>query len=288
MIYTITTNNYSAKISDLGAELKSFKNNNGFEFIWEGDPDIWNGTAPVLFPIVGKLKNNKYLYEGQSYDMNQHGFARKSKFEVLNIEESAISFKLRSDKKSMLIYPFEFEFIVEFVIDERVLTVSYFIKNIGKEVMYFTIGSHPAFALQTNNCKLSDYYIEFEKKEDLDCYVIDNGLVKSKTIPLYMNNESVITLNKDIFNNDALVFKNILSKHLSIKNDITGYNLKVMTGGAPHLGIWAKPAAPYVCIEPWYGFADSVDSKGEMTKKEGMIKLNTQKDFITGYQIICQ
>ena len=141
MIYTITKNNYSAQISDIGAELKSFKNNNGMEFIWEGNPDIWCGTAPVLFPIVGKLKNNKYFYEGQSYDMNQHGFARKSKFEVFNIEESTISFILKASKESKLIYPFDFELIVEFVIDEGMLTVSYFVKNIGKEEMYFTIGS---------------------------------------------------------------------------------------------------------------------------------------------------
>lgn len=286
MIYTITNNNYAAQISEIGAELKSLKNDAGFEYIWEGDSNIWGGTAPVLFPIVGKLKNDRYTYKGKSYSMNQHGFVRKLKFEVLNHEESTISFKVSSNAETKLIYPFDFELIIEFEISEELLTISYFVQNLGKEHMYFTIGSHPAFALQTNNCELSDYYIEFEKKEMLDCYVITNGLLDNRTIPLYMNNENVIKLNNDIFNNDALVFKNIMSKYISIKNDITGYNLKVNTGGAPHLGIWAKPAAPYVCIEPWYGFADSVDSKGELTKKQGIIKLNTEESFVTEYQII--
>ncbi len=286
MIHTITNNNYSAQISELGAELKSFKNNKGFEFIWIGNPDIWSGTAPILFPFVGKLKNDSYTFNGKTYKMNKHGFARKRSFEVLEKKESEISFILRSDNETKESYPFDFELIVEFEINAGILTVSYIVINKGNDQMYFTIGSHPAFKLETDYCKLNDYYVEFEKKENLDCYLIDGGLLAKDTISHYMNNENTIQLSKDIFNDDALVFKNIKSKQITIKNDITGSKLKVMTGGAPHIGIWAIPAAPYVCIEPWYGFADSVDGNGELINKEGMIKLQSRENFITGYQII--
>ena len=286
MIHTISNNNYSAQISELGAELKSFKNDKGFEFIWIGNPNIWSGTAPILFPFVGKLKNDKYIFNGKTYKMNKHGFVRKRSFEVLEKKESEISFILRSDNETKDSYPFDFELIVEFEINVGILTVSYMVINKGNNQMYFTIGSHPAFKLETDNCELSDYYIEFEKNENLDCYLIDGGLLAKDTISHYMNNENTIQLSKDIFNDDALVFKNIKSKQITIKNDITGYKLKVMTGGAPHLGIWAIPAAPYVCIEPWYGFADNVGGSGELINKEGMIKLQSGENFITGYQII--
>ncbi len=285
-MYTIINNSFVAKISEIGAELKSFTDSSGVEYIWEGNPDVWSGTAPVLFPIVGKLKNNRYVYDNKVYKMNQHGFARKSKFEVYQKEESAIGFILHSDNDTKRLYPFDFELIVDFEIDEGVLTVSYLVINKGDKQMYFSIGSHPAFALHTNNCKLSDYYIEFEKKETLDRFLIDDGLISKETDLLYLNNENTITLDKDIFNNDALVFKNILSNQISIKNDITGYNLKFNTGESPHLGIWAKPGAPYVCIEPWFGFADGVNSNGNLNKKEGMLRLNPEESFVTGYQII--
>jgi len=285
MIHTICHGNYSAQISELGAELKSFKNTND-EYIWYGNPDVWSGTAPILFPIVGKLKNDEYSYNGKNYNMNKHGFARNSIFDIYEKKEASISFILKSSDKTKQIYPFEFELIVQYEIDESTLTVSYYVLNTGSDVMYFTIGSHPAFALQTDTCKMSDYYIEFDKMETVDCYRINGGLLDIETLPHYLNNEKTISLSKSIFDNDALVFKNISSNQISIKNDVTGYILKVATGGAPHLGIWAKPAANYVCIEPWFGFADSVNVNGDLTKKEGMIRLEAESKFITGYQII--
>lgn len=285
MIHTISKNSCTAKISELGAELKSFSNN-GNEYMWSGNPDVWSGTAPILFPIVGRLKNDEYSYGGKIYKMNQHGFARKRNFEVYKKEESHISFILKANKETKLIYPFDFEIIVDFEIDNGSLSVTYYVLNNGQKQMLFTIGSHPAFALQTNNCQLSDYYIEFDKKETLDCYRVVNGLICEETLPLYLANDNIIKLSKDIFNDDALIFKNLVSNQISIKNNITGYDLKVIIQGIPHLGIWAKPAAPYVCIEPWYGFADAVNSSGELTKKEGMINLDPNGRFITEYKIV--
>jgi len=285
MIYTISNNNYTAKISDVGAELKSFKDNNRQEYIWEGKPEIWSGTAPILFPIVGQLKNDEYTYSGNKYHMDKHGFARRSTFKVHKHEDATISFILESSEETQHVYPFEFELIVEFGIENGILTVSYFVLNTGEKNMYFTIGSHPAFTLDTNNYELSDYYIEFEKKELLDCYVIEDGLFVTDTIPRYLDDYNTIQLSESIFDNDALIFKNITSKQISIKNDKSNFNITIVTGGAPHLGIWAKPRAPYVCIEPWYGFADNVDANGELSKKESMIKLKSGQSFSTGYQI---
>lgn len=286
MIHTITKNNWSAQISELGAELKSFKDNHEYEYIWNGNPDIWSGTAPVLFPIVGKLNNNTYKFDGKEYAMNQHGIVRKRNFEVYRKEKSVISFIIGANAETMKVYPFDFELIVEFEVGNGLLTVSYFVINRGERQMYFTIGSHPAFHLNIQNCKLGDYYIEFEKEETIDCYVIEAGLLADKTLPLFLNNEKIIPITKDLFNDDALVFKNIQSNSISIKNDLIGYNLTLKTGGAPHLGIWAKPGAPYVCIEPWFGFADKVGFNDDLSKKEGMLKLKPKESFVADYQIV--
>lgn len=286
MTHTITNNNYTAQISELGAELKSLKNDTtGFEYIWEGDPEIWSGTAPILFPIIGQLKGDQYFYEGKKYDMRKHGIVRRRSFLLHQKDESEVSFVFKSDDQTKEAYPFDFELIVHFSLIGPSLKVSYNVKNTGIQLMYFAIGSHPAFRLDMGSCKLNDYYIEFSTNEILECHILESGLLKRETIASFLNNEKIIPLSKNLFDNDALIFKNIKSREISIKNNKTDYHLMVTTGEAPNLGIWAKPKAPYVCIEPWFGHTDYVYSEGDFISKDGILTLEPGKDFYAGYEI---
>ena len=272
MFYTITNNEYSATISNLGAELKSFRNKIlRDEYIWEGDPEIWNGSAPILFPIIGRLKNENYIFHDKSYQLNKHGFARNAVFELNQNQESEKSFILRSSSTTESCYPFKFELEVSFRIESESLQVAYLVRNLGNEMMYFTLGSHPAFALPLNDCVLEDYYLEFELEERLDCFYLENELLCEEPIALYLNNEKIIPITKNLFNKDALIFKNIKSQKVSIKNKKSGNRLLLNTGKAPHLAIWAKAGAPFVCLEPWYSYDDSISSDNELTKKYGIM-----------------
>ena len=281
-MYTIREKNAVAKIDETGAELKSFSVDNN-EIIWQSKPEIWEGSAPILFPVVGRLRNQKYIYKGKEYFMTIHGFVRDSKFKVENKTDSTITFILKTSEAKRIVYPFDFLLRVIFSIQNNILKVNYEVENIGNELMYFSLGSHPAIDLPLENTELSDYYVEFEEKEYLHRYELIEGLVKKQPYP-YLNNENIIKLNKNIFNDDALIFTNIKSKSLNVKNDKTGRNIKIILG-APDIGIWAKPGADYVCIEPWYGYDDPVDSNNKLEEKPGIQSLEPNNKFTTGYSI---
>lgn len=288
MIHHIQKDNFSAQISDLGAELISFKNETTkFEFIWNGNPDIWNGRAPLLFPIIGKLKNDEYLLDGKTYKMEKHGFARKSNFNLIEKTKSSARFMLKYNNQTLNIYPFKFELEVLFEINNRNLKVTNTVRNIDKKVMFFTFGLHPAFSLPLENSTLNDYFVEFEKEEKLQLFELEDGLINRKSRKFTLNSENRIQLSTDIFNNDALIFKNLNSKEISIGNIKSDYKLKLIrNANLPNLGIWAKPKAPYVCIEPWLGHADFTDSNNSFIEKDNIVKLNIGDEFETGYEII--
>lgn len=288
MIHHIQSDNFSAQISELGAELKSFKNEQkGIEYIWYGLPEYWYGTAPILFPNVGLLKDDEYILNGKTYNMQKHGFARKSHFELMCKTESTIRFMLKSDDETLKIYPFEFELEVSFEISNSKLKITNTVKNTSSKPLIFTIGAHPAFNLDLDNFSLEDYYVEFDKEEDLELHEIEKGFFKHGPKPFRLSEKNRITLGPDIFNKDALIFKDINSRAISIGCTKSNFRLTLKnTGNAPHLGIWSVPGAPYVCIEPWHGHADMIDSDKDFVRKEGMIKLDKDCLFNTGYEIV--
>ncbi len=282
MRYSVKHDGFSAQIDELGAELKSFKNDKSEEFIWQGDPAVWSGSAPILFPIVGQLKNGRYSFQGKDFQLPKHGLARTRVFSLAQNTDSEKSFVLTSDADTHKVYPFSFEFTVCFRLEAGLLEVSYQVKNMGPDALYFTLGSHPAFGLPES---LEDYYIEFEQPETLDRYCLKDGLLCDNPEKRYLSNGNKIHLTKDLFKNDALIFKNIQSKKLSLQNIRTGQRLSFDTGGAPHLGIWAKPGAAFVCLEPWYSYNDAPDSTGELTQKPGIMRLPSAQTFQTAYTI---
>jgi galactose mutarotase-like enzyme len=285
MLHEIVKDGYSATISCLGAELKSFKDSAGEEYIWSGHPDIWKGTAPILFPIVGQLRDGQYSYNGKFYRMARHGIARTRMFAHRDGGRGESSFVLTSSPEMEPVYPFQFELEARFRIEKERLVVTYRVKNTGDELMPFTLGSHPAFALPIDECDLESYCIEFEKNETLDLFHLVDGLLCREPRRAFLNNEKTIRITKQLFNNDALIFKNIKSREIHIHRDGTGRRLTLDTGGAPYLGIWAKPAAPYICLEPWYGHADEIGADYDIRKKSGIITLPPGEEFTAGYEI---
>lgn len=273
---------FSAEISSFGAELQSLKNRQtGEEYIWQCDPEVWEGSAPILFPVVGRMKNDSYRFEGKTYQMPLHGFAWKSEFECVEHGNDHAVFTLKDSPETWGIYPFSFELRVGFRLSQKGLSADYTVLNPAGKPLWFTLGSHPAFALQTAP---ENYRIRFSRKETLDLYGIRDGLLE-KIQTDYLKNESVILLHAGIFKDDALIFLDIASDSIRLEAK-DGSGITVKTGGAPHIGFWAKPNAPYVCIEPWYSVDEAADHDGELTHRPGIIKLDAIQTWEASCSII--
>ena len=271
-----------ATVNPLGAELSSLQSSSQ-EYLWQGNPDVWSGRAPILFPIVGTLANDEMKYRGKTYQMMRHGIARQAVFDCIAQTQSDLSMRLRSDATSLAMYPWDFELTVHFSLNFDTLSITYEVKNLDSDTMIFTLGSHPAFLLQTtdetkNDLSLSDFDIHFEHAESLRRVMLnDAGLLATESSPYELDNNT-IKLSETLFDQDALVFKNIESKKITLRSNQKP-QLTVDTGAAPHLGIWAKPGARFVCIEPWFGISDYIDSDGNFENKSDMLSLPSNDIF---------
>lgn len=268
MFYTIENDYLTAQINDAGAELHSIVNKeNGVEYLWQGNPDIWYGQSPVLFPFIGRLLDDKYRYNGKEYTMQKHGFARKRTFEVVSCEKNEAVFVLRSDDTTRPDYPFEFELFVKFTLVGKVLRATHTVVNQTDGEMYFSLGGHPGF-----NCAMGDY-LEFDLPETLDTETIDSESIRIAEKTPVLRNEKRITITEDIFKNDALILSGIRSKAVTLRSDKHDRAVRFTFGDVPFLGIWAKPGAPYVCIEPWCGVNDDRNKRADVSEKEGIVRL---------------
>lgn len=271
MYYRIENEFFTCEIDDMGAQLHSLKSkDNGTEYIWQGNPDIWYGQAPVLFPVIGQLINDKYFYNGKEYTMPKHGLARKLLFKVKECEGAKSVFSLESDENTLESYPFDFEYLVTFELKGKALVNTMTVINKTDGEMYFSVGAHPGF-----NCKVGDI-IEFEQPETLATERIDKeNLIIDKKFPLIENSREIV-ITKEIFEPDALILSGMKSKKLRIKGE---NEIEFTFGDCPFLGIWAKPGAPYVCIEPWYGVNDGREVKSDISQKRGIQHLNKGETF---------
>ena len=271
MYYKIENEFLTCEVDDMGAQLHSLKaKENGTEYIWQGNPEIWYGQAPVLFPIIGQLINDKYFYNGVEYTMPKHGLARKLLFKVKECEGAKAVFSLESDENTLKSYPFDFEYLVSFELKGRALVNTMTVVNKTKGEMYFSVGAHPAF-----NCNVGDV-IEFEQPETLETERIDkeNLIIPEKFT--FMKNDKSFVITKEVFEPDALILSDIKSEKLTIKGE---NEIEFTFGKCPFLGIWAKPGAPYVCIEPWYGVNDGREVKKDISEKRGIQRLGEGETF---------
>ncbi len=288
MNYTLQNQSIGIAVSTLGAELQRLTSStDGEEFLWQGDQNIWNGRAPILFPIVGSLKDSQMSHNGQSYSLARHGLVRKLHFTCVKQHDSHLLFSLNSNAETLLAYPWNFTLEVGFTLSGNCLEVSYTVIHTGTDApgdMLFSIGSHPAFRLPVEETPLNQFDIRFSHTEQLQQYLLnEDGMLSIQGQPHPLADNRII-LHKNLFDHDALVFKDIRSDTISLWQQ-DRERIRVNTGGAPHLGIWAKPGAPYVCIEPWYGFSDATDATGVFAQKPAMLSLAEGQSFRTDWNI---
>ncbi|MCY7421512.1 MAG: aldose 1-epimerase family protein [Chitinophagaceae bacterium] len=279
-MHTLSNEILEIKIAARGAELQSIYNKQTrLEYMWHAGTE-WPKKSPVLFPVVGGLKNNTYSFKNNSYTLSRHGFAREMDFELINQTNNSLTILLKENTATLLQYPFSFSFYVKYTLHTNNVNISYIVENHNEENLYFSVGAHPAFALPLiDGTSYEDYFLEFETKEDAPLWPISaEGLIENNSIP-FSKNDRKLPLTKDLFLKDALVFKNLVSKKISIKSDKTPHGLTVSFDGFPYMGIWAAKNADFVCIEPWCGIADSVNATGKLEDKEGINILRRGESF---------
>ena len=286
MNYEIKNEYIKAKIKSFGAELNSLqKIDDSLEYIWQGDKEFWSRHSPILFPIVGRLKNDSYFYKNQKYNMSQHGFARDKEFEIVEKKDDFIEFKLSSDEKTLKIYPFSFELYLSYKLERNSLIVSYKVINKSDEKMLFSIGAHPAFNWSLEkDLKKEDYFLEFEINNSKRYFLNELGLVFD-SIDLKFEDKKLF-LNEELFKNDALVFNDLNIKNLTFKNIRNENFIKLNFENFPYLGIWSKPSgSPFLCIEPWFGVADEENTSQNFEDKKGIINLQKDEIFSCFYSV---
>lgn len=272
-----------------GAELTSIQYN-GKEMLFQGTQVLdsngniyWKRQAPILFPIVGQLKNSQTQIEDKIYEMSQHGFARDMKFEEISKTENEHHYMLKYNEETLKKYPYKFELNIIYEVIEDILTVTYKVKNIDNKTIYFGLGGHPAF-----NCDYSngEYEIVFSENEDkIEFLKLKNGLIDTEKAQNILQ-DNKICLKKDTFDNDAVIMKNLKSNKVILQNHET--NQKILEfdfTGFPYLALWSKKGAPFVCIEPWQNTADRIDSTQIYKDKENIIELLKNKEFECKYSI---
>jgi galactose mutarotase-like enzyme len=264
-----------------GAELQSiFHKGQQLEYMWSGDPAFWGKHSPLLFPIVGTLKENTYYYEEKAYSLSRHGFARDIEFAVEWQQTDSIGLLLSGNATTKTHFPFDFELRIVYRIQADGLTTTYEVTNPSASALYFSIGGHPAFKVPlTESTVYTDYYLEFDQEETTPRWPISkDGLIG--TVPqLLLDHTRVLALTKELFAKDALVLKHPSSSSVALRSNKTPRGLRVDFPGFPFLGLWAAPNADFVCIEPWCGIADSTDSDQQWVHKEGIIRLAAGEVF---------
>ena len=273
MIITLSNNKISASINTIGAELIRLEKDNQ-NYIWTVDEAFWNKTSPILFPIVGRLKNDSYSINGKTYELPRHGFARNFEFEVEHQTENSVVFLLTANPETLKQYPFQFELRLHYELIENSLKISYSVLNKSQEIMPFSIGAHPAFAIEDS---FSDYSLQFIEAEEFVSYELENEQFSNSFRKINSENGQ-INLDYSLFEKDALVFKHLKSDKLTLLKGNQTY-LSVEFEGFPFLGIWTKSNAPYLCIEPWCGLADNVNHNGNIYEKEGIQLLENKSNF---------
>ncbi len=280
MIY-LSNGTVSAEITELGAEIRSLKKN-GTEYMWDANPRVWASSAPVLFPILCFMKDNKYILNGKTYEMTKHGFVRGQKFEVESKSGTSVTLLYTHNERTLKMYPFEFEFRVVFTLSEGSLRVEYKVKSLNDTEMYFSVGAHEAYATPEG---IEDYDIIFPEKESLESFLqTGDGLLQKSTVTIGKNTEYLPLYDK-YFMLDTLVFKNLKSRELLLKNRKTDRAVKVEFPDCDYLAIWHKPSAGYICIEPWSGLPDNADTDYDITKKEGIITLAPRAEYTNTHTI---
>jgi galactose mutarotase-like enzyme len=267
---SLSSGDLSAEINPLGAQLSTLRDRTGRDLLWDGEPSVWTGRAPLLFPIVGTLAGGSYRLGSKIYHLPRHGFARGKPFAIMETTSASAAFRLKADEASLQIYPFHFELDVQFTLDGPTLSVTTYVRNAGAEDMPASVGYHPAFRwpLPFGRAR-SSHFIEFASDEPAPIRRLDaDGLLSPERYPTPISRRRLV-LEDSLFQNDVIIFDEIRSRSVTYGAD-DGPRLRVSYPDAPYLGLWTKPRANFICIEPWHGVADPAGFSGDFKAKTGV------------------
>lgn len=284
---TLESENLNVNVALIGAELtRIFDKKDGTEHLWNGNPAYWPRQAPNLFPTIGESKDGVVTIKGKKYPMGRHGFARFEEFSVVLQQKNRVVLELKSNERTKTHYPYDFEFRVSYTVEGNRIDQSFEVFNSGSEELGFQVGGHPAFTVPFDNGERYDEYeIWFDSPQTLDRHLLTKEGIYSGDTRRFLDDEKSFALFYELFKEDALVFKDIPSKRVWIQHRSGGKRLQVDYEGFPHLGIWSIPGADYVCIEPWIGCADSVNSAEDFYQKDNVVRLAPGRKFNASFSI---
>lgn len=287
MTYTLKNDKITAEFSSHGAEILSVQGN-GCEYVWQGNPEFWASRTPILFPICGRLFGGKYTYGGKEYEMNLHGFARASEFEVVKATDTYIEFKLTANEETKVSYPFDFALNVSYTLDGNAIRSDAVIKNTGDKVLPATFGAHPGFNVPLDSGNFDDWYIEFGEDCTPDELVFSETCFNTGLKKAYpLKDGRILPLRHSLFDIDA-IFMDRIAPSATLKSDKSDRYVTMKYAGMPYLGLWHKPRteAPYICIEPWCGLPSFDGRVDDMATKSDMFHIEIGKSKAVTYEII--
>lgn len=291
MAQTVIKNDTIQVIVDShGAEMTSIRDANDREYLWNADPKYWKRHAPVLFPLVGGLKDKQYRLKGQVYAMGQHGFARDMEFELLRAEDTECWYRLTENEESLAVYPYSFTLDIGYRLGDHSVETVWRVTNSGPEPLYFSVGGHPAFVCpQSPQEKQSDYFLHFYQEKPLVLSLLgQGGLLTDQKAELELDNGR-LRVDEHLFDGDALIMEHHQVQKIALVNP-AGVEYVTVTYDAPLVGVWSSPGkqAPFVCIEPWYGRADAADFAGTWEEREWGNCLEAGQVFEGGFTVTIQ
>lgn len=272
MLLTLQDQTYSVSVETVGAELKSYKDESGKEFIWDSNPKFWSRSSPLLFPTIGNLRNNRTIINGTEYEIPKHGFVRDMDMEYEIEADNKISFSCQYTEDTLKCYPFRFRFRQTYELNGPELRITYLVTNADDKEMYYHLGAHPGFMCPLEEGEqFSDYILKFPYAETCDSPVYDlqNLQFDPAGTKRYLDNSDTIKLDYPLFQSDALVFSHMKSKSVQIINPATGKGVQVDYPDFATVAFWtpAEGEAPFLCVEPWNGAAIFADEDDEFIHK---------------------
>lgn len=291
MLINIYSNGYQASIETLGAELKSFRDPDGKEYIWNSNPMYWKRSSPLLFPIIGNVRDNKTIIDGKEYNIPKHGFVNSMEFQYQSMDINQATFFINYNNETLSMYPFEFSLSICYQLNDNKLSISYKVENHSKKTMHYHIGAHPGFTCPLDEEEtIEDYMIEFEENETLSSYVYDLSklcfLFNSGYIHLEHQNQ--LHLKKEFFDSDAVYFRNTKSRYVNLISKNSNKGIQLQYPDFTSIALWTPIGAnaPFLCIEPWNGAAIFDDEDNNLSHKRDIQLLEANKKKVHNLYMI--
>lgn len=291
MEYLLHNQKLTVNIDSLGGEMKGILSSKGSEFLWNGNPDFWDGHSPNLFPFVGRLTEGRYTFEGCEYHMGIHGFLMSQQMTGDESSKTRLVLSLRENQQTLAEYPFVFTFRIIYELKDDTLSISYEVSNTGNKPLYFGLGGHPGFHVPLESgLRFEDFYLEFDSVENVQAVVLtEDCFVTEERVPFPLQNGKILKLKHSLFDNDAIVLTK-MSTAVTLKSSRSHRRIRVEYPQMPYLGLWHMPrtSAPYLCIEPWLSLPSEAGTVTDLETEPDLIKLLSGKTYTNTWSITCR